>query len=154
MRLVVVPRDTDAELRDQGIREKAIVVQARAVGVLQAVALKVALRGPACGTEYGRLENGWTLEAESGAQAIFIGEVGIYFGIDEIRVFVERQESKIIVGGLRVNWGRQKANELCRNGVDQGRRDYVWATRCIGAGRTERVHRSPIRAWHRSRAGG
>ncbi len=44
----MIPRYTNAELRNERVREKAIVVETDAVGVLKAVALKIALCWSAC----------------------------------------------------------------------------------------------------------
>ncbi len=107
MRLIVVPRYSSTKLRDEGIREKAIVVETDAIRILKTAPLKVSLCWSAGYTKYRRLQNGWTLKAESPAQAIFIGKVGIHFGIDEIRIFVEGQQRKVVVCLERISWGWQ-----------------------------------------------
>src|ERR1700692_942190 len=137
MRLIVIPGHADAELGNKRIREKAIVVYARAVRVLNTTPFKVALCWSAGYTEYGGLQYLGALKAESGAQAISIREVGVYFGINEIRIFVERQKSKIVIRALRVNWGRQPPYQLGRDWVNQGRRNHILATSPIGAGGSE-----------------
>ena len=99
------------------------------------------------------MENGWTLVAESRAQAIFIGQVGVYFGIHEIRVLVETQKRKIVARDGRSSWnGRQERHELSGDGINQGGRNDVRATGCIGASRIECIHHS-IRTGYRGLAG-
>jgi len=73
--LVVVPRHADAEFGDQRIREKAIVIDADAVGVLECRFLKIPLCWSAGDAEDRGLENGGTLVAQARAQAILISEV-------------------------------------------------------------------------------
>ncbi len=130
----MVPPCTDAELSNQSIREKAIVVEADAIGVLKARSFKIALCWSAADTEYRRLENGWTLVAESRAQAIFIGNVGVHLTINKICIFVEGQQSKVVIGVAGTSCGRQKSHKFGGDGINQGQRDDVRATACL-AGR-------------------
>src|SRR5260370_6476464 len=152
MRLIVVPRDTHAELRNERIREKAIVVETGAIRVLKAVRFKIVLCWSAGYTEYGGLEYLWALKAESGAQPIFVGKVGVYFGVHEIRIFVERQKSKVVVGGLRVNWARQEANELSRKGLIKSRGNTVWEARAMGEA-VKKCIQGPLRTETQSQSG-
>src|SRR6266403_3126309 len=155
MSFIMVPPCANAELGNQSIREKAIVVETDAIGVLKARPFKIALGWSAGYTEYRRLENCRTLVAKSCTQAIFVGNVGIYFGINEIRIFVEGQQCKIVVRGACSRWnGRPEIHEFSGDGVNQGRGNDVGATSNVGADRIERIHRSSVRTWYRGHAGG
>src|SRR5439155_18464888 len=153
---IVIPGHTNAELGNESIREKTIVVETNAIRVLDAGALKVALCGPARRTENGRLENGWTLVAESAAQAVLVGQVGVHLHINEICIFVERQQSKVVVGVAGGGWSRQERHELCRDRVNQGDGNDVGATSGIGTSRIVSIHHTittGYRRYGRSRRG-
>ena len=138
----MVPGHTNAKLGNESIRKKAIVVETNAIRVLHAGAFKIALCGPAPQTENRRLENGRTLVAESAAQAILIGQVGVHLGINEIRIFMERQQSKVVVGIAGGCGSRQERHELRGDRVNQGYGNDVGATSGIGAGRIEGIHQT------------
>src|SRR5690242_13461424 len=129
MRLVMVPPRANAKLSNQSIREKAIVIEAGAVGILKAGPFEIALRRPSSQTEYGSLENGRTLVAESRTQAIFIGDVRVHLAIDKICIFVEGQQSKVVICAAAGSWGRQESHKFGGDGINQGRRNDVGATR-------------------------
>src|ERR1700674_535902 len=149
----MVPPCTNAELRNQSIREKVIVVETCAIRVLKASPFKIALRWSAADTEYGGLENGWTLVAKSHAQAIFVGKVGVHFTIKVIRIFVERQQSKVVIRVACARRGRDEVQELGGDAVNQGRGYDVGATGCIRAGMIVGVHGSSIGSRYRRHAG-
>ena len=130
----MVPPCTNAELGNQTIREKAIVIEADAIRVLKAGPFKIALCRSAGATEYGGLENGWTLVAESRAQAVFIGNVGVHLTINKICIFVEGQQSKVVIRVAGTSCGRQKSHKFGGDGINQGQRDDVRTTACL-AGR-------------------
>ncbi len=120
MRFIVIPRHANAKLSNQCIREKAIVVETGAIGVLKARSFKISLCWSTCYTKYWSLQNGWTLVAKSGAQAIFVGNIGVHFGIHEIRIFVEGQQSKVVVRVSPRIRRRQEGHEVNGDGIDQG----------------------------------
>src|SRR5882724_7737403 len=87
---VVIPTCSGAEFRNESVREEMVVVQTDAVGVLDAGAFKITLGGTAAEAEDRRLENGGPLIAEAAGQTILIGQIGVHFRVNEIRVLVER----------------------------------------------------------------
>src|ERR1700688_24449 len=105
MRFVVVPPRAKAELGNQSIREKTIVVEASAVRILKARSFKIALCRSPRDTENRCLQSCWPLIAESRAQAILIGKVGVHFTVKEIRVFMVGQQSKVVVRVSCCCWG-------------------------------------------------
>src|SRR5262249_58146241 len=98
MRFVVIPASTNTNLSNQRTGEEMVVVQAGAVGILDALSFKVALRRAAAKTEDWRLENGRTLIAEPGTQAIFVREIRVDFHIHKIGILLKRKTSDIVVG--------------------------------------------------------
>src|SRR5438034_1346612 len=118
MRLVMVPPCTNAKLSNQSIREKAIVIETGTISILKAGPFEIALRWSTCQTEYGSLQNGWTLVAEARTQAIFIGDVRVHLTIDKICIFVEGQQSKVVICAAGGSWGRQETHKFGGDGIN------------------------------------
>src|SRR5579862_5472311 len=109
--------DTEARLGDQRAGEYVIVVQALAIGLLDAGPLEGSIGVTARRTENGRLENHGTRETEPPAEAILSGNVVIHLVVDRIRGLGERERRIIIVSWRsRIEWlvwsGDQRQNGL------------------------------------------
>src|SRR5260370_4165304 len=138
----MVPSDPEPKLRNQSIREKAIVIKTRAIRILKAVPFKIACCWSARQTEYRGLEDRWTLVAESHAQPIFIGKVGVHFTVNEIRIFVKSKQRSVVAKVARKIWRRQEGHELSGNGINHGHRNDFGATSGAGPDRIECVYQS------------
>src|SRR5438445_10808888 len=137
MGVIVVPGHTDTKLGNEGIREKPVVVYPGAVCVLDAGPFKIPLGWTARYSENGRLQNRRALVAEPGAQAVFVGEIGVYFGVNEVGVLMERQQGKEVVRVAGSCGIRHQREKFCGDGIDQRKRNDIRAAGSVGTGRIE-----------------
>src|SRR4029077_11867346 len=85
-RIVVIVRYAHTELADQGWREDAVVVDAHAVGLLNAGALESALGEAAGQAEDGRLIGDGAAVAEASAETALVRRVVVHFHVEGIGV--------------------------------------------------------------------
>ncbi len=100
-RIVVIVSDAYPELTDQSRREDPVVVDAHAVGLLDAGALERALRPTAGQAEDRRLIGHRAAVAETRTETPFVRRVVVHFDVEGIRVLRIRQQREIVVA-----WGR------------------------------------------------
>src|SRR5262249_2757440 len=101
-RIIMIMRDTDAELADERRGEDAVVVDTGAVRFLNAGTFERALGKAACLAKDRRLEYHRTGVAEAPAEAAFVRGVVIDFHVEGVGVLGKRQLPEVIVarGGL------------------------------------------------------
>ncbi len=124
----------DPKLGKQRRGDRAVVVQAGAVGFLPARVFKGALGRAAGVTEDRSLVALRARKTETAAQTVLLGDVPIHLGVDLIGRLPERQESEIVVG-LRgrddfLIRGRKIGKDLPRYVVDPVGRNDIARKRC------------------------